>query len=328
MLRVYTGNVTTNTTFKSVSFDQNTTIGTLLKNSLRKFRVPHANTRHYYLTIKQLEYGDSHRRLAPDENINSVLDSYGVMSFISEAEQRSGRKSSISRVSQAEGQIQISLFLEVHLPIRICFEDEMAADIQWENLEVSAQTRALDVIEKAGVLFGATRPFDFRLLDLNNNSYFNPEDLLMASAKEAQESGKSLSLKLEFRVNYVADKRSYDPEPLHDQENKRNKRISSAIQLKERKIKTLAGTIDFDSMLNSLHTAISGMNPDQLPLQKLLHSFERDLNKLIGDKGDDSEEIEVDAYALLQAIKDNRDTFDTLNTNLNDLLSAILIKNS
>jgi hypothetical protein len=61
VLRVYPGNINISTMFKSVSFGPNTTIESLLKHVLKKFRIQNQEISNYYITITDLtgEYGNA-----------------------------------------------------------------------------------------------------------------------------------------------------------------------------------------------------------------------------------------------------------------------------
>jgi hypothetical protein len=60
VLRIFPGNITLNTTFKSVSFDKETTIDVLIKHSLKKFRVANTEVEQYYMTVTPVdEFGIS-----------------------------------------------------------------------------------------------------------------------------------------------------------------------------------------------------------------------------------------------------------------------------
>jgi hypothetical protein len=60
VLRIFPGNITLNTTFKSVSFDKETTIDVLIKHSLKKFRVANTDVEQYYMTVTPVdEFGVS-----------------------------------------------------------------------------------------------------------------------------------------------------------------------------------------------------------------------------------------------------------------------------
>jgi hypothetical protein len=60
VLRIYPGNITLNTMFKSVSYDKDTIISSLILHSLKKFRVTNLDTEQYYMTVTPVdEFGAS-----------------------------------------------------------------------------------------------------------------------------------------------------------------------------------------------------------------------------------------------------------------------------
>ena len=74
-------------TFKSVSYDETTTVSNLLRNALKKFRLQNQDVHNYYLTILELKGTRSGRgntflktemRLKSQEYIHNVLTSLGI----------------------------------------------------------------------------------------------------------------------------------------------------------------------------------------------------------------------------------------------------------
>ncbi|KAJ3364608.1 hypothetical protein HDU91_002496 [Kappamyces sp. JEL0680] len=207
VLRVFTGNVTFNTTFKSISFERNTLVEDLLYNTLKKFRVSNPDPNMYYLTVTPIEVSASalgERRLMPDENINNVLDSYGVMSFLTEMPSADGRQRSLSRVNQADGTIKITIYqyteqdLDKVLTIRLCLDDaDNAAATRWEQLEIRGDTTSKSIIADGCRIFNLDPAVGCKLYNMTSRQYLEPDVPIMPLAEIATAKEQYLTLKLQ-----------------------------------------------------------------------------------------------------------------------------------
>ncbi|KAJ3125932.1 hypothetical protein HK100_010532 [Physocladia obscura] len=72
VLRIYSGNVDLNATFKTVAWSEDSTVANLLENSLKKFKILNATSGEYYLSI--LHFDSQERRLPESENVFKILE--------------------------------------------------------------------------------------------------------------------------------------------------------------------------------------------------------------------------------------------------------------
>ncbi|KAJ3096733.1 hypothetical protein HK100_005502 [Physocladia obscura] len=72
VLRIYSGNVDLNATFKTVAWSEDSTVASLLENSLKRFKISNAASGEYYLSI--LHFDSQERRLPETENVFKILE--------------------------------------------------------------------------------------------------------------------------------------------------------------------------------------------------------------------------------------------------------------
>ncbi|KAJ3110629.1 hypothetical protein HK100_002970 [Physocladia obscura] len=72
VLRIYSGNVDLNATFKTVAWSEESTVENLLQNSLKRFKISNATSGEYYLSI--LHFDSQERRLPESENVFKILE--------------------------------------------------------------------------------------------------------------------------------------------------------------------------------------------------------------------------------------------------------------
>jgi hypothetical protein len=211
VLRIYPGNFTTSTTFKTVSFLQDTLVKTLLVHSLKKFRVTDQNPDNYYVVVTPLdeltgeliskgkvEYLSDKRILDPIENLNKVLASYGVQSFITEnPDQSNGRRTSLSRIRQADRTIMISIYKIDSKKAVIGQISVYDGDLsnECEKIDIYADTLANDVIKKAKVRFQCDFEDSYALYSTLSKSFLDPATKLITIYEEA--------VKMKSKVNLV-----------------------------------------------------------------------------------------------------------------------------
>ena len=185
----------------------------MICNALKKFRST-TDPNNYYLTVapidKNLELTSiEERRLLPTENINKVLDSYGVMSYLS-IERRINGKKPTSRVNQADVAIKITLYSQDTtslIGIRVCYDNGNGIN-RWEKIEVKEIGQLDDLVEKLVGIFGVSNiDCGFRLYSLSTKVILD-QDSFVSMVKAAQEKGQVLSLKL---ANENGQKSRLDP---------------------------------------------------------------------------------------------------------------------
>ncbi|KAJ3351765.1 hypothetical protein HDU83_008667 [Entophlyctis luteolus] len=71
VLRIYSGNVDLNATFKAVTYTEETTVGQLLESALKRFKVTGANGE-YYLSL--IHFDSQDRRLREQDNVHKLLE--------------------------------------------------------------------------------------------------------------------------------------------------------------------------------------------------------------------------------------------------------------
>ncbi|KAJ3320643.1 hypothetical protein HDV06_005161 [Boothiomyces sp. JEL0866] len=159
ILRVYAGNISLNATFKSVTFNENSTIEDLTRNTLKRFRVPNAVVQDYYLTIMHVKDMGSERALDPKENINDILNSFNVLSL------KPNPNTPDSQLVRAHRAIKIFLNKQIagesKQPQKVSKKIQIAVDagnnqkLQWEMIDIGPQTKAGEVLEMAKNIFGS-----------------------------------------------------------------------------------------------------------------------------------------------------------------------------
>ncbi|KAI8619224.1 hypothetical protein BC830DRAFT_810494 [Chytriomyces sp. MP71] len=73
VLRIYSGNVDLNATFKTVVWNEETTVETLLAATLKRFKVANASSGEYYLSV--LHFDSQEKRLPAHEKVQRLLES-------------------------------------------------------------------------------------------------------------------------------------------------------------------------------------------------------------------------------------------------------------
>ena len=198
ILRVFAGpNVKFNATFKSVSFDKDTLISDLLAKTIKKFRARQANAKDYYLTATPIHHETifeffGERILLLYENINSVLDSYGVLTHNDHNSDKN-----VEKVRQANEVVKITIHKYENnlniIPIRIFLNDSTTS---WEKIEVEPESLASNVIKAASEKYQLSLSSSFLLLDLSTNQVLEADAPIKILAQEAAAKDQVLALKL------------------------------------------------------------------------------------------------------------------------------------
>ncbi|KAI8898119.1 hypothetical protein BC833DRAFT_649021 [Globomyces pollinis-pini] len=201
ILRIYVGNVNfnfTNSTFKSVSFDANTTIETLTLNTLKRFRLPDPDPTLYYMTITDLDTQSPEKRLNPDANINHVLDKYDVYSYLTFKNNQPGRKLKVPESLK----IKINLIANDINPAvsSITIQIRMKG-YEFRNILIYDTTKVVDVLRIAKDFFKFDSHGQYSLKSLDTNEKLDSDRLVMPLAEIADGNNKYLSLEI---VNELA----------------------------------------------------------------------------------------------------------------------------
>lgn len=190
VLRVFASpSVKFKASFKSVSFDKNTLISDFIVSTIRKFRARDVNPTDFYLTVTPIEIKSiGERVLLPNENINNVLDTYGVLSYLDS-------RYSDGKAKQADRTIKFTIFKnedDLFIHISICRDD---VPNSWEKLEVAAESNAGTVIA-----LGAQRyqipALGLSIMEFSKNMLLDPETSIKSLAQEAAANDQLLTLKL------------------------------------------------------------------------------------------------------------------------------------
>jgi hypothetical protein len=158
--------------------------------------------------------------LFSEENINNVLDSYGVKSYLAET-QRDGRKS-----SNADGTIRFNLYRITDEPaktsIRVCVDDGKQ---RWEKVEVTSTMYVSEVVATVRTRFNLG-PDLLRVLTIHNKQYIGEDGLVMPMIQESEKLGKPFELMLQKDISPSSNSSIAKP-PSH--ENKRNFKIQKRL---------------------------------------------------------------------------------------------------
>lgn len=209
VLRVFASpNVKFNATFKSVSFEKNTLISGLIVNTIKKFRVHNVNPEDYYLTVTPIDVKSAvgsggERVLLPNENINKVLDTYGVSSY-------TVTRSDNENAKQADGTIKITIYkyddtFANTIPIRICKDD---VPNSWEKVDVDAESTVEEVIAAASLRYQIESSAKFRLFNMTTKSLLDRNASIKTLAQEAAAKDQMLTLRFITNMNYTPPPRS------------------------------------------------------------------------------------------------------------------------
>ncbi|KAJ3255972.1 hypothetical protein HK103_005779 [Boothiomyces macroporosus] len=204
ILRVYAGNISLNATFKSVTFNESSTIEDLTRNTLKRFRVPNAVVQDYYLTImhvKDMGSGkdslNSERALDPKENINDILNSFNVLSL------KPNPNTPDSQLVRAHRAVKIFLNKQIagesKQPQKVSKKIQIAVDtgnnqkLQWEMIDIGPQTNAGEVLEMAKNIF-ASGDGQYDIINLMDKNIMDANVVLMPLADIAGKSNQYLPL--------------------------------------------------------------------------------------------------------------------------------------
>jgi hypothetical protein len=338
----------------------------LISNALKKFRST-TNPNNYYLTVTPLDKNDlvEERRLLPTENINKVLDSFGVMSYLSIERRRDGKKAT-SRVNQADGTIKITLYSHESplIGVRVCFDNGNGIN-RWEKVEFREMIEVDELVEKVVGVFGVSKDGGFKLFSLATKEIVN-QDNFVKMVKVAQEKGQVLTLKLANegrvpksrldpgrktldpgRISLDPGRISLDPglEPTvistPDKETPISTLFNSAATSIDKQI------IGFEELLSTLETSIAEQSKLDTGLHKMFDTLEKDLESLISTQMRKNAEQrrsgrlsmmmiqkekqdvkDIDPAKFFAGLKETSSTLSRLEGNLNNMLNVILARNN
>lgn len=337
----------------------------MITNALKKFR-SNTDCDDYYLTVTPLEVTSDlaaigERRLLPNENINKVLDSYGVMSYLSN--DRRGKK--ISRVNQADGTIKITLYMydTPTINLRICYDNGDGIN-QWEKVVIKEGLGLDELVKMVVDVFGVSDNDGFRLYSLSAKVVIE-KDNFKGLVETAKEKGQVLTMRL-ISINEVSTlsrngsrrdpvrvktldpgRRSLDPGRQTPAPEK-----PPALQIASNSDVTLGESqaLGFDDLLSVLDSSImerssTRTNPATPKLKQTFDDLEKDLESLISSQMRKSadqrrsgrlsmiqkrQELapEIDSEKLFIALKESSTTLSRLEQNLNVMLGVILARNN
>ena len=177
-------------------------------NTIKKFRVHNVNPEDYYLTVTPIDVKSAlgsvgERVLLPNENINKVLDTYGVSSY-------TDTRSDNGNAKQADGTIKITIYkyddtFANTIPIRICKDD---VPNSWEKVDVNADSSVEDVIAAASQRYQIESSTKFRLLNMATKSLLDRNASIKTLAQEAAAKDLMLTLRFITNMNYTPPPRS------------------------------------------------------------------------------------------------------------------------
>ena len=145
------------------------------------------------------------RRLELNENINNVLDFYGVMSYLSQV--YANERNSNTRANQADGTIKFTIYQypsenatvtsSKSLTVRVHLDD---GGNRMESIEVTGEVLADDLIREAVNLFRIQSPNGFKLYNQQSRQYIEGDIPIYPLAEVSATRDQTLILKLQMVV--------------------------------------------------------------------------------------------------------------------------------
>ncbi|KAL2916387.1 protein phosphatase regulator [Polyrhizophydium stewartii] len=211
VLRIYTGNVDLEATFKSVSFTETMSASELVEGALKKFRVPGANPRDFHLSVLHMD--SQERRLEDSDVVFNVLESLrqrqlpGIGDF-SRVAQSYGNRGNVSTVRSTDDNV-IRVIINKRpqeatdsllRPIRVAYMDLVARQKIYRTVGVPRSAKTEDALEIAlqafGMQPGPDEEYIMCSLINNNESILLPGEPIIPIIRVAEQRGQDLTFLL------------------------------------------------------------------------------------------------------------------------------------